>query len=125
MTPPPPDIIGSFWSLTTDIIGYVFANLSLFLAIFFILMLGLGTLFLIGGLAMMGAEHVGFRSTFVTVLFGSILTLIPCLGCIIYWYIIKSRHDTGWSDAIVAWFLGGLIPLLLVFAFSLFLGTIL
>jgi hypothetical protein len=125
MSPPPPDIIGGIRSIAIGIIGYVFANPVLFFVLFFALMLGLGTLLMIGGLAMMDAKHVGFGSAFVTVLFGSVLTLIPCPGCIIYWYVIKTRHETGWSDAMVAWLLGALIPLLIVFGLSMVLGTLL
>ena len=98
------------------IIGALLANLLVFVVLFFVLMLVLGTLFLIVGLGVVNGKHREFGTTFVTVLIGSILTLIPCLGCIIYWYIIKTRHETGWGGAIGAWLIAGLIPLIIVFA---------
>jgi len=98
------------------IITALLANLVLFIILFFVLMLVLGTLFLMAGLSVVGGKNRSFGTTFVTVLIGTILTLIPCLGCIIYWYIIKTRHETGWGGAIAAWLIAGLIPLIIVFA---------
>jgi hypothetical protein len=98
------------------IIGVLLANLTLFIVLFFIIMLVLGTLFLMAGLSVVNGKHREFGTTFITVLIGTILTLIPCLGCIIYWYIIKTRHETGWGGAIGAWLIAGLIPLVIVFA---------
>jgi hypothetical protein len=107
--------------MTIPIIGVLLANLVLFIVLFFVLMLVLGTLFLMAGLSVVNGKNRGFGETFVTVLIGSILTLIPCLGCIIYWYIIKTRHETGWGGAIGAWLIAGLIPLVIVFGVLIFL----
>jgi len=98
------------------IISLILANLVLFIAVFFILALVLGALFLMLGLRVVNGQNRGFGAVFWTVLIGVILSLIPCLGCILYWYIIKTRHQTGWGGAIGAWLIAGLIPILIVVA---------
>jgi hypothetical protein len=107
------------------IISLILANLVLFIAVFFILALVLGALFLMLGLRVVNGQNRGFGTVFVTVLIGVILSLIPCLGCILYWYIIKTRHQTGWGGAIGAWLIAGLIPILIVVAvlFVFFFAT--
>jgi hypothetical protein len=77
------------------------------------------------GLRVVNGQNRGFGTVFVTVLIGVILSLIPCLGCILYWYIIKTRHQTGWGGAIGAWLIAGLIPILIVVAvlFVFFFAT--
>jgi hypothetical protein len=109
------------------IIAFILANLVLFIAVFFVLGLILGALFLMLGLRVVNGQNRGFGAVFVTVLIGVILSLIPCLGCILYWYIIKTRHQTGWGGAIGAWLIAGLIPILIVVAVLLvfFLPTVL
>jgi hypothetical protein len=96
------------------ILSFILANLVLFIAVFFILALVLGALFLMLGLRVVNGQNRGFGAVFVTVLIGVVLSLIPCLGCILYWYIIKVRHQTGWGGAIGAWIIAGLIPILIV-----------
>jgi len=109
------------------ILSFILANIVLFIAVFFILALVLGALFLMLGLRVVNGQNRGFGAVFVTVLIGVILSLIPCLGCILYWYIIKTRHQTGWGGAIGAWLIAGLIPILIVVAVVLviFLPTVL
>jgi hypothetical protein len=109
------------------ILAFILANLVLFIAVFFVLGLILGALFLMLGLRVVNGQNRGFGAVFVTVLIGVILSLIPCLGCILYWYIIKTRHQTGWGGAIGAWLIAGLIPILIVVAVVLviFLPTVL
>jgi hypothetical protein len=89
--------------------------LIVFLVATILIGLVLGTLFLMVGLGAVGGKHKEFGPVFVTVLIGSVLGWIPCVGCIIYWYIIKTRHETGWGGAIGAWLLAGLIPLVIAF----------
>lgn len=99
-------------------------NLLIIVAVFILLGLVLGALFLKVGLGAVTSENRQFGTVFVTVLIGVILSIIPCLGCILYWYIIKVRHHTGWGGAIAAWLIAGLIPILIVIGvlFALFLA---
>jgi hypothetical protein len=46
----------------------------------------------------------------------SLVIWIPCLGCFIAWYFIKSRHNVGWGGALAAWLLGGIIATLVTIA---------
>jgi hypothetical protein len=97
--------------------------LLMVVALFFVIMLVLGALFLKVGLGAVNGKHKEFGTVFVTVLIGVILSYIPCLGCILYWYMIKTRHEVGWGGAIAAWLIAGLIPLaiVLVIVFIIFL----
>ncbi|TFG10294.1 hypothetical protein EU538_02350 [Candidatus Thorarchaeota archaeon] len=57
--------------------------------------------------------------TFVTSLLIACVSWIPCLGCILSLYFIKSRHSTGWGGAIIAYILTGIIALLVILAITL------
>ncbi len=53
-------------------------------------------------------ENRELGTTFVTALFlglSMLLYIIPPLGCIAQWYILKSRHELEWGGAIVTWIL--------------------
>ena len=64
-------------------------------------------------------------STFVTALLMGLVGWIPCIGCFISWYFIKSRHDVGWGGALAAWILGAIIMAIVVFAIlMIFFGAI-
>ncbi len=48
-------------------------------------------------------ENREFGDTIVTALIMAIVNLIPIIGCIISWYIIKTRHEQTWGGAIATW----------------------
>jgi drug/metabolite transporter (DMT)-like permease len=48
-------------------------------------------------------ENREFGDTIVTALIMAIVNLIPIIGCIISWYIIKVRHEQTWGGAISTW----------------------
>jgi hypothetical protein len=77
------------------------------------------------GLGFVNGENRDLSSTFVTALLMSLVIWIPCLGCFIAWYFIKSRHNVGWGGALIAWLLGAIIQfLVMVVIFMLFFGAI-
>ncbi|MHA1834477.1 MAG: hypothetical protein ACTSV7_10855 [Candidatus Baldrarchaeia archaeon] len=88
----------------------------------FILTLIIGSIFLLIGLKVVGAPETDFGRVFVTALLMAIVGVIPCLGCILQWYFIKTRHEVGWGQAILAWLLAGLIPLVIALGVALFIG---
>ena len=88
----------------------------------FVLTLLIGSVFLLIGLKVVNAPVTDFGKVFVTVLLMAIVGVIPCLGCILQWYFIKTRHEIGWGQAILAWLLAGLIPLVIALGVALFLG---
>jgi hypothetical protein len=99
----------------------LFANpvsLVIFFVALIVISLILGTLFLMVGLGAVNGKHREFGTVFLTALIGSIVGQVCC---ILYWYIIKSRHETSWGGAIVAWIIAGLIPLAIVLAVFLFI----
>ena len=101
-------------------------NLMILVAIFFIVGVLIQAIFLRIGLGFVNGRNRELGTTFVTALMMTIVLLIPCLGCILAWYFIKSRHDVGWGGALVAWILGIIVMILVLFAILfLFFGSIL
>lgn len=82
----------------------------------------LGAIFLSAGLGVVKGNNADFGNVFLTNLIGVILALfLPFfIGWVLYWYIIKLRHETGWGDAIVAWLIAWLIPAVIVSVIFLF-----
>jgi hypothetical protein len=94
--------------------------LLIFIVVAIVIGLILGALFLMVGLGAVGGKHREFGTVFVTALIGAIVNYIPILGCILYWYMIKVRHETTWGGAIAAWIIAGLIPLAIILAIFFF-----
>ncbi len=90
----------------------------------FILLLIVGiiinALFLGIALGVVHGENRELGTTVVTALLCGLVGWIPCIGCILSWYFIKTRHELGWGGAIGAWILTGIIEFLVVFAIIFF-----
>lgn len=99
----------------------VIGTLLIILILAIVIVLILGTVFLLIGLKVVDGKHTEFGSVFVTALIMALTWYIPCLGCIIAWIVINSRHDTGFGMAIVAWIIAGLIPLIIIGGLVFFL----
>ena len=103
-----------------------FTNILIIIGIFVIVGVIIQAIFLKIGLGFVSGRNREFGTTFVTALMMSLVIWIPCLGCILAWYFIKSRHDVGWGGALVAWILGAIVQILVVIAIMfLFFGTLL
>jgi hypothetical protein len=102
------DLLNMLGELTTAGLGlgYQIALIALSLLLM--------TIFLRIGIKAVGGKHLEFGAVFLTALIGYLVELIPCIGCIIYWFIIKSRHDTSFGGAIGAWLLAFLIPFAII-----------
>ncbi|MHA1339861.1 MAG: hypothetical protein ACTSRZ_06945 [Promethearchaeota archaeon] len=87
-----------------------------------LLELVLAAVFLLLGLKVVDAENREFGTVIVTAIIMWLVGLIPIVGCIIQWFIIKSRHNTTLGKAIVAWLLAGLIPMAIMFGIMFALG---
>ena len=93
------------------------------IAIFLIVGIIIQAIFLGIGLGFVNGRNRELGTTFVTALMMTIVLLIPCLGCILAWYFIKSRHDVGWGGALAAWILGAIVQILVLLAIMfLFFG---
>lgn len=84
----------------------------------------LQTCFLIVGLRAVESKHKDFGDVFVTSILCFVVGLIPCLGCILQWVVIDSRHETGFGNAILAWLIAVIVSwaiavALLIFAFGI------
>ena len=95
---------------------------SIFLLIFVIIIVNLiiQGIFLGIGLGFVDGQNRDLGTTFVTALLMSLVIWIPCLGCFIAWYLIKTRHEVGWGGALVAWLLGAIIQAIVMFALMIF-----
>ena len=80
-------------------------TLLIFVAVFLVVGILINALFLGIALGFVHGENREFGSTFVTALLMTIVSVIPVLGCILSWYLIKTRHEVGWGGAIAAWLL--------------------
>ncbi len=74
------------------------------------------------GLGFVKGKNRDIGSTFVTTILMTCVIWIPCLGCILAWYFIKSRHNVGWIDALIAWILGAIVALVVIIAIAFTLG---
>ncbi|MFW9787729.1 MAG: hypothetical protein ACFFE2_10365 [Candidatus Thorarchaeota archaeon] len=105
------------------ILGIGLTSILILIALVFIINFLIQGLFLGIGLGFVDGTNRDLSSTFVTALLMSLVIWIPCLGCFIAWYFIKSRHGVGWGGALIAWILGAIIQiivmiLLLMFVFA-------
>ncbi len=78
-------------------------GILLLLVVVFLVMLIVNALLLGVALGFTKGQNRELSSTFVTALGMAIVSLIPIIGCIIAWWLIKTRHGLGWGGAIVTW----------------------
>jgi hypothetical protein len=95
------------------------ATLIILVIVVFLIVYGL---FLGIALGFVNGENRELGSTFITALVIALLGWIPILGCIISWYMIKTRHEVGWGGAIIAWLLTAIIAAIVIFAITFLLG---
>jgi len=103
------------WFLALGLVGWLVLIIGLI-----ILTLILSAIFLKIAMSFFDARNDDFGSVFVTSLIMALIGWIPCIGCILSWVIINSRHETGFGTAIVIWLLSGLIAIIVAFAIILF-----
>ena len=90
-----------------------FVTIIIIVIVVFLVIYGL---FLGIALGFVNGENRNLGTTFVTALGIALLGWIPILGCIISWYLIKTRHEVGWGGAIIAWLLTAIIAIIVIFA---------
>ncbi len=95
----------------------------LLIVIAVVVMIIVDAIFLGVALGFVNGQNRELGTTFVTALGMALVSWIPVLGCIIAWYLIKTRHGVGWGGAIVAWLLCGIIAgIVVVVIMFVFLG---
>lgn len=100
-------------------------DIILIFGLIIIIALVVQAVFLGIGLGFVNGSNRELGTTFVTALLMSLVIWIPCLGCILAWYFIKTRHNVGWGGALVAWLLGAIIMIVVIIAIlMLFFGSI-
>jgi len=105
--------------------GLALMDILLIFGLIIIVGIVIQAIFLGIGLGFVNGENREIGTTFVTALLMGLVGWIPCLGCILSWYFIKSRHNVGWGGALVAWIIGAIIMIVVIVAiFLLFFGAI-
>jgi hypothetical protein len=100
--------------------GLTLEMILLLIFLMFILNLIIQGIFLGVGLGFVNGRNREIGTTFVTALLMSLVIWIPCLGCILAWYFIKSRHEVGWGGALIAWILGGIVQVIVMILLVMF-----
>lgn len=100
--------------------GMGFTTIIMLIFLWFIISFLIQGIFLGIGLGFVNGQNRELSSTFVTALLMALVIWIPCLGCFIAWYFIKSRHEVGWGGALIAWILGGIIQFIVMIALLIF-----
>ena len=93
---------------------WIFASLGAIVILVIVVFLIVYGLFLGIALGFVNGENRELGTTFVTALGIALLGWIPILGCIISWYLIKTRHEVGWGGAIIAWLLTAIIAIIVI-----------
>jgi hypothetical protein len=110
-------LINQWW-----LFGLAITELIIVLVLIIIVSLLIEALFLKLALSIVkNAKNTEFGSVFVTALIMALIGWIPCIGCILSWVIINSRHKTGFGMAIVVWILAGLIALVVTVLIVIFI----
>jgi len=105
--------------------GLALLDIILIIGLIVIIAIVVQAIFLGIGLGFVNGDNRELGTTFVTALLMSLVIWIPCLGCILAWYFIKSRHNVGWGGALVAWLLGAIIMVVVLLAILfLMFGTL-
>ncbi len=94
------------------LIGLGIQTIIMVIVIIIIVQLLIQAFFLGIGLGFVNGKNRDLSTTFVTSLLMSLVIWIPCLGCILAWYFIKSRHNVGWVSALIAWILGAIVAII-------------
>ena len=108
-------MISQWW-----LFGFEITAIIVILVALILLMLLFETIFLKIALGITKSKHNSFGSVFVTALVIALIGWIPCIGCILSWVVINSRHDTGFGMAIVVWIITWVIGIIITFLIIIF-----
>ena len=90
--------------------------IGLVLVLVFVVFLLINAVFLGIALGFVNGKNRDLGTTFVTSLLNALVSVIPCIGCILALYFIKTRHDLGWGGAIAAYILTFVIAIVVIIA---------
>jgi hypothetical protein len=66
------------------------------------------------GIKAVHGEYNSFGQIMGTILLSILVGWIPCLGCILSWYFVKSRHTPdSWGKALGALIIAAIIPFII------------
>ena len=80
-----------------------------------VIAIAISALLLLIGLKVVGGEYSSFGQIMGTTILMTIVQIIPCIGCILAWYFVKSRHTpNSWGKALLAILISMVLPYLLI-----------
>jgi hypothetical protein len=103
------------------IIDYIMANLVIIIVLVVVQLL-VGVLMFKVALGWMKAQNTKFGPVLLTYILGNLISIIPCLGCILAMVITKKRHEIGFWSSVAAWLIGGILASLASYLVSLVVG---
>lgn len=103
------------------IFDFIMANL-IGIIIIFVVQLLIGALFLKLAIGWLKGQNKGFGAVFLTYILGQLLSIIPCLGCILTMVITKKRHEISFWTSVAAWLIGGILAGLVSYGVSFLLA---
>ena len=104
-------------------IDLIFGALGMITILMFVVGLIINALLLGVVLGWTKGENREFGTTVITALIMAIVGIIPVIGCIIQWYVIKTRHEQTWGGAIATWIVLLIVTAVIIVAIVfLFLG---
>ncbi len=75
-------------------------------------MLLIGTLFLKVGITKVDGNKTEFGPVFLTMILMGLVSMVPCAGIFLAWWVISARHETSYGKAILAWLIAALLSVL-------------
>jgi hypothetical protein len=88
-----------------------------------IISIAISALMLMVGIKVVGGQYESFGQIMVTIILNVLVGWIPCLGCILGWYFVKSRHTPdSWLKALGALIIAAIIPFIIVLVLVMSMG---
>ncbi|WP_457558557.1 hypothetical protein [Candidatus Harpocratesius sp.] len=115
-------------TIDPDTIMAAFTGIFLIIVIaIFVIMLFVETLFLKFGINKVEGNKTEFGPVFLTVILMALVSMVPCAGIFLAWWVISARHEVSYGKAILAWLIALLLAVLVeivLFAIIFFAGLI-
>ncbi len=85
--------------------------------------IAISALMLMVGIKVVGGSYNSFGQIMGTVVLSVLVGWIPCLGCILGWYFVKSRHTPdSWLKALGALIIAAIVPFIIVLVLIMSMG---
>jgi len=101
------------------LLAMLLAGAVILIVLFILISILIGTICYKIAFGVVDAKNEDWKSVLITSVICALVGWIPCLGCILCWYIIKSRHDLSWGKAIIVWLIAVIVSGAIAYGISL------